>query len=245
MKRLLAVGLLLLGTFALFPTGVTAATAALPSPPSKPEPPEDDSPFGQAYRDALVSFKSGLYDNANAACDKAIRISPKDARGPILKGRITAAKGETAKAEALLKQGLALDPGSVTGHRALGDLHFRQRQFNEARLAFLDAQRYDSSTPPDTDLALLVFYCDLGMKTEGDLGEAERIFAKFNAMDEKVPAWYFAKAALEHAKGPDPKHEAAAKKDLEDATVLYGTEVFAKYARDYFFIEALKDPKKP
>ncbi len=218
---------------------LSAQTSPAPTPAAAPAAGADastapdeshDSPFVIAYRKALIAFKLKTYDQADAAIDQAIKIDPQDARGPILKGRITAALEKPEAAETLIKQGLALDPASTIGHRALGDLHFHQRHYDAARVAYLDAQRYGDADP---DLNLLVFYCDIGSK---ELGEAQKIFVTFNSFDEKYPHYYFAKAALARAEGNDP----AARKDLQDATVLYGNELFARYAADYFFLFASK-----
>ncbi len=198
--------------------------------PTAPLPPEDDSPAGKAYRDAFVAYKQGLYAQADAACDKAVKLAPKDPRPAVLKGRIAAAKGDALAAEPLLRQGLALDPASHASRRALGEFLFHQRRYKEGRLELLEAQRLGDA---DKDLALLILYCDVGA---GDLGEAERAFPAFNAFDERTPAYYFAKSAVLELK----KDEAGAKQALQDATVMYGTDVFARYARDYFFLFATK-----
>ena len=210
------------------PASTPAATPAVGADAAPDE--SNDSPFVIAYRKALIAFKLKTYDQADAAIDEAIQLDPKDARAPILKGRIAAALGKPDEAEALVKQGLALDPASTLGHRALGDIHFHQRRYDAARVAYLDAQRYGDTDP---DLNLLVFYCDIGAK---ELGEAQKIFVTFNSFDEKYPHYYFAKAALARAEGNDP----ASRKDLQDATVLYGNELFARYAADYFFLFASK-----
>ncbi len=210
--------------------GRAAPAPASPSAPAPAEAPADDSPFAQAYREAFLAFKAKNYDAADANADKAAKLGPKSGRPAILKGRTAAARGDTAKAEMLIKAGIAMEPAAPAGYRALGDLYFRQRRFADARVAYLDARRCGDADP---DVNLLLFYCAAGA---GDLGEAERLFATFNAFDEKTPAYYFAKAALAHLKG----REDDSRKALQDATVLYGSPVFSSYAADYFFLFAAK-----
>jgi tetratricopeptide (TPR) repeat protein len=229
-------GLALLGLLTLAPSlraeATTATAPATPAPAKEDEVPSDaaDSAFTKAYRAAFIAFKGRKYEEASTAAAKAAQLDPKDARPVVLQGRAADALGHAPEAEERLNTALLLDSQSTAAHRALGDLRLHQRRYAEARVAYLDAQRYGDT---DGDLTLLLCYCAVGAK---DLGEARRLFVTFNSFDEKAPRYYFAKAALARAGGNDPE----ARKDLQDATVLYGSAVFATYAKDYFFLFATK-----
>jgi tetratricopeptide (TPR) repeat protein len=227
-RRLGALRLVLAGAAcALAPAAFAATPAPAPAAASATESAEAPSP---GYREAFVAFKSKDYARALGALDKVLLADPKNARALVLKGRALAAQGKLPLALDTIKQGLLLQPTLAAGHRALGDLYFQQRDYAAARLSYLQAQR---SGDADKDTALLVLYCDIGLQ---QLGEAERIFVTFNSFDAKAPAYYFAKAALAQVAGRSAETAQA----LQDAILIYGDQVFAQYARDYFFLFASK-----
>ena len=230
MRRLGALRLLLASAACALAPAAFAATPAPAPGTAASSVAENAEPPSPGYREAFVAFKSKDYARALGALDKLLQADPKNARALVLKGRALTAQGKTPLALDTIKQGLLLQPTLAAGHRALGDLYFQQRDYAAARLSYLEAQR---SGDADQDVALLVVYCDIGLK---QLGEAERIFVTFNSFDAKAPAYYFAKAALAQVAGRSAETAQA----LQDAILIYGDQVFAQYARDYFFLFASK-----
>ncbi len=188
----------------------------------------------QAYTDALAFYKTAHYAEAAASCHDGMAALPEGetplrGRLLVLQGRILTSQGDFPNAEAPIEKALSLDPTDIAAHRALGDLYFHERHDAEARVAYLDAQRYMGK--PDAGLTLMLVYCALGQK---EIGEALRLETTLNAFDDKTPAAYFAQAAVARFKGDGE----AAQHILQSADTLYGTQIFADYNQDYLFLFA-------
>lgn len=76
---------------------------------------------------AAAQMKISAYDTALSSVDKVLRCQPKNVKALFRKGKIYSAKGETEIAIPILKEALALEPGSLPIKTELNKLLSRQR----------------------------------------------------------------------------------------------------------------------
>ena len=192
--------------------------------------------LSDAYRNALVAFKSNHFAEASQAVEKAITENPKEARPLLLRGRINTALKHYDEAEKDLRAALKLDHSSNLGYFYLGDLLYTQKKYDLARVQYAT---YHRQVPDDLDTTLKLVYCALGVS---DIGEAQRLANTLNIFDEKNPAAYFAQSAiarfLEHTKPDASKdhNKPASEKYLQQAETLYGNILYNRYLPDYLLL---------
>jgi tetratricopeptide (TPR) repeat protein len=220
MKRLCAVGFVLLGC-----SGLLRAQ-------DDPEPEDNDtSPLHQA----LLSYKSGHYDEARTAIDAAEKANPGDLRTELLKAKILTEQHEFDQGEKLL-HGLLTPTGPVEVQVALGDLLLRKHSFDRAGKYYNLALQTKTNDP---DLTLKLVYCKIG---SADLVGAGQFASQLSPMDPKNPydvhaSYYFAKAAMAQATG----NVQGADDQIQISRTIYGNTITDRYLKLYLEVFAAAD----
>jgi tetratricopeptide (TPR) repeat protein len=112
---------------------------------------------------ALAQFSYEKYEPALVNLEKALQMSPNNARALFYRSTIRRIQGQLAAAEADLKEVIRQYPRLRDAHRELGFIYYQQKKWELARQSYEAVQGVD----PD-DLAahynLMLIYRRLGMK---------------------------------------------------------------------------------
>jgi tetratricopeptide (TPR) repeat protein len=192
------------------------------------------------YHEALFDYKSGKYEEAQAAINVAEKARPGDPATEILKARILTETSDFAGAKAAL-EGLNGNPAltpelSDMRTMAFGDMCLRKRSYDEATKFY---ESLLARKPGDPDLTLKIVYARIGAS---DLVGAGQTASHLTPMDPKNPyddhaSYYFARAALARATGKSAEEE----EDIQTARTIYGISVANRYLKTY--LEVFSTPK--
>ncbi|KAL2300896.1 hypothetical protein Nmel_013790, partial [Mimus melanotis] len=108
--------------------GWGAETATRPAAPPGPEEEEElrEQRVKCLNNCAAAELKLGLAEEALAACEAALRISPDNSRALLRRGQLLAEQGRDAEAALILRKALELDPANKVIHTELSRLAKRQ-----------------------------------------------------------------------------------------------------------------------
>jgi len=117
-------------------------------------------PDGPADRLATIKNLIALSDYSAAirTADGAIQEFPEYSGIKILKGNAFEFMGQTEKAKAIYQNVIKTDPMNVEGHRALGNLYFKDGKYLYAGLAYSDVVYLDGSSVDERYLQGLSFF---------------------------------------------------------------------------------------
>ena len=127
--------------------GAVAAALLFAMPLAAAAGPADDAEAAQAYKSASEMSDSALksgdqtaFKNAIHLAKRATELAPTVPDYWQLLGRLSARAADqpelAEEAEAALRNGIALNPGSAGGHVALGSFYFLQNRYSEALQEF-------------------------------------------------------------------------------------------------------------
>jgi TolB-like protein/DNA-binding winged helix-turn-helix (wHTH) protein/lipoprotein NlpI len=104
--------------------------------------------LGEAYATLAITRAYGLLDFAGAAPDfnRALALSPGNARVQRLYAEFSSALGHHPQAVAAARRALSLDPQNLLSHVALGRALFNSRDYHDALLAYHDAEALKSDS---------------------------------------------------------------------------------------------------
>ncbi|XP_017691650.1 PREDICTED: peptidyl-prolyl cis-trans isomerase FKBP8-like [Lepidothrix coronata] len=126
------------------------ALHALDGPATAPPGPEEEEELQEQRVKCLnncaaAELKLGRVEEALAACEAALRISPDNGRALLRRGQLLAEQGRDAEAALVLRRALELDPASKVIHAELSRL--AKRQSAPSSTASQDP-RHDPMPPP-------------------------------------------------------------------------------------------------
>jgi Tfp pilus assembly protein PilF len=163
---------------------------------------------------AMELYNRGQADEALRIINAFLQITPKDKSldAYILRGAIYAQKQQWSQAESDYKTALQLNANDDGIRYDLADLKFMQKQFDDARSAFVPLQNYHDSDIRDL-IKYKIFLCDL---LGGHDDAASKELDAFNQVGMNA-SYYFGNAAwdLVHKKPED------ARSWLESSTHIY------------------------
>ncbi|NWU86632.1 FKBP8 isomerase, partial [Onychorhynchus coronatus] len=119
------------GDFAAALRSYRLALHALDGPATAPPGPEEEEELQEQHVKCLnncaaAELKLGRAEEALAACEAALRISPDNGRALLRRGQLLAELGRDAEAALVLRRALELDPASKVIHAELSRLAKRQ-----------------------------------------------------------------------------------------------------------------------
>ncbi|XP_039242395.1 small EDRK-rich factor 2 isoform X1 [Pipra filicauda] len=138
------------GDFAAALRSYRLALHALDGPATAPPGPEEEEELQEQRVKCLnncaaAELKLGRVEEALAACEAALRISPDNGRALLRRGQLLAEQGRDAEAALVLRRALELDPASKVIHAELSRL--AKRQGAPSSTASQDP-RHDPMPPP-------------------------------------------------------------------------------------------------
>ena len=180
--------------------------------------------LGEAYATLAITRAYGLLDFAGAAPDfnRAIALSPGNARVQRLYAEFSSALGHHEQAVAAARRALSLDPQNLLSHIALGRALFNSRNYRDALLAFHDAEalKADSKYLQGNLVATLI--------ATGQLEQArQRCESKTITLSDDNRHWCL--ALVYHSLGNQSKAEL----ELAELKALAGDEAAYGYAGIY------------
>ncbi|HEX8352476.1 MAG TPA: tetratricopeptide repeat protein [Pyrinomonadaceae bacterium] len=185
------------------------------------------------YRFAVAALKSGMYDDARAALERAARLAPAEPAYRVALGAAWLKKSDVFEAERAFREALRLRPEEPRAQMYLGYTLLKQKKTGEAR------ELLEKSARGDATSAETFYYLGLAAQEAGDdaaavesFGTAVRLLPSFarahvalGAVFLKLKQYPRAQAAL----------EAGVRLDPDDSKAHYNL------ARLYAL---LKDPKR-
>jgi Tfp pilus assembly protein PilF len=211
------------------------------NPPAAAVDPAPAHPSGQGANDPIVLLHEAIellqekqFEAALAKVNAVIQADPKSVDGYGLRGSIYAAKKDWKSAAKDFQSVLQFDPNNIQAKFNLAELEFLQKDYDNARVAFLGLE----SDGNLGDLAKYkVFLCDL-------FGGHSDVAAKELDAFDKVgsgASYYFAEAAssLYQKKTED------ARSWLTSASNIYSPSKFKLYAASLFDLGYLPLPAPP
>jgi tetratricopeptide (TPR) repeat protein len=181
--------------------------------------------FTAHYQNAVVAYKSGDYSAAKTAATQALKFGGEDIRPALLLGKIALAEKNYPESEKILQPLIQKNPDHPALFIPYGDLLFFTGKPAKAiefydKASHLDAQK--------SDALLRKVYAFLKNQEHG---EAERLTASLDGLNDKTPVYYFAKAAVLDAGGKKPESEMV----LKNARTLYGETVYLERYREFLW----------
>jgi serine/threonine protein kinase len=180
--------------------------------------------LGEAHATLAITRAYGLLDFAGAApdFDRAIALSPGNARVQRLYAEFSSALGHREKAIAAAKRAVSLDPQNLLSHVTLGRALLHSRNYRDALLAFHDAEalKSDSNYLQGNIVAALV--------TSGQVEQArQRCESKTISLNDDNR--HYCLALAYHLLGNQP----TAERELAQLKALAGDEAAFGYAAIY------------
>src|SRR5262245_14328281 len=153
----------------------------------------------------LRQFEQGQLDQAREACERALKLAPRDPEALNLRGAIALQSGDHAGAVAFLRQAVALAPDQSAYHAHLAYGYVGLGRLPEALAAFERAAR---QAPDEPALQLGIGNC-LGLM--GKAAEAERVLRRLVERHPRFAlGWFNLGKALEEQN----RHEATTEESL-------------------------------
>ncbi len=173
--------------------------------------PDEEMRSENALEAILKDFENEDYDEALAKLDAINSHRPNDPLVLNLIGSVYTKKGDYVTARSVFDKSLEVEPGFFPSLYNIGELHFLQKNYSEARDHF-QAMRSDDSR--HELLQFKVALCDML------LGEDERAKKIMQAIKYPgdSPAWYYAHAAWENKRGNTSK----AREYVRGAKYIFG-----------------------
>jgi len=164
----------------------------LPAPNSSSSTPPVESPDTSApsLDKALAFYRAGKVDETISTLSLVIQSQPKNLNALILMGAAYSQKQDWESAEKNYQAALQLDTTNDGVRYDLADLKFKQKQFEDARTAFVPLQKYKDPDIADL-IAYKIFVCDL---VNGHDDVAAKELDAFNQAAAKA-SYYFGNAA--------------------------------------------------
>jgi predicted Zn-dependent protease len=202
------------------------ADAAAGTSPSGTDAPATSQNPQTPYAKALLNYKAGKYEAAQALIDEADEEAPGNIPIELLKVNILAELKDFHGAHQVLNS--LYDRSDLTPVYASaltltnGDLNLHEHHFEAASKA------YETSLleqPKDEDTKLKLVYARLGL---GDFVTAGKLASELKPAGA-TPAYYFAQAALARAGTGGGDEE----QDMQQARTLYGITLMNRYLKTY------------
>lgn len=137
--------------------------------------------FNLNYLKGYSARAEGLYDEAIAAFEKALTISPNNPEVLSNLGFIANERGDAVRAEKILREVLRLDAKNFSAHYDLGRLLIKQKKLDEA-VTVLTRGAALNKTDPGLRYQLFIAYSRLKQKAKADqmLAEFKRLEKEFS-----------------------------------------------------------------
>ena len=185
------------------------------------------------YKYALVALKSGIYEEARAALEQAIKLKADEAAYFLVLGATWLKKPDLFEAERAFRRALQLQPESPQGQMYLGYTLLKQKKYPEARTCLEKSVKADSGLPEP------FYYLGLIAQEEND---DERAVVIFEKVIQQFPAFNNAHLAL-GSSYLKLKNYARARQELELAAKLNPDEPKAHYNLALLYAR-LKEPER-
>jgi tetratricopeptide (TPR) repeat protein len=129
--------------------GILAAWLLIASPLTAQESPAKFTPrvLAEAVAEGNRAFAAKDYSTARRAYDRVLSLDPQNPMGLVNLGLVEFSSGDSAKAEKLLKQAVALRIETAPAWLTLGMIYMDQNRFPEALAALSQATLLDPQNP--------------------------------------------------------------------------------------------------
>lgn len=185
------------------------------------------------YKFALEAMRSGMFDEAKSALERALELKPKEPTFLLALGIAWLRKGDLFEAEKLFRHLLELQPNNVQGQLHLGYVLLNQKKYAEAR-TWLEKSARTSNPIPE------VFYY-LGLVAQEQHDDAGAIVL-FEKAVRQLPSYAHARIAL-GSSYIKLRNYPRAKEELETVVKLDPEEPTAHYNLALLYAR-LKDPAR-
>jgi Flp pilus assembly protein TadD len=185
------------------------------------------------YRFALEAMRSGMFDEAKSALERALVLKPKEPTFLLALGIAWLRKGDLFEAEKLFRHLLELQPNNVQGQLHLGYVLLNQKKYAEAR-TWLEKSARTSNPIPE------VFYY-LGLVAQEQHDDAGAIVL-FEKAVRQLPSYAHARIAL-GSSYMKLKNYVRARQELETAVKLDPEEPTAHYNLALLYAR-IKEPER-
>ena len=142
-------------------------------PPVSPAVQAQADQLVQMLRDANDLLAKGNTDGALAKINAVLKVDPQSLAAYVLRGAIYSKQKQWDKAQGDYEAAHLINPHSAVVQFNLAEVHFAQKQFNQARTAF-QALEADRTTDLGDLAAYKVFLCDLFAGDEGGCVQGTR-----------------------------------------------------------------------
>jgi tetratricopeptide (TPR) repeat protein len=133
----------------------------------------------QLFQSGLREFREGRTAQAQALCERVLRVAPKHPEALLLLGAIALQRADHAAAVDVLSRAVAVRPANSAAHANLAYGYVGLGRYQEALAAFERAAKLD---PADPDLRLAIGNC---LALLGRLKEAEAVFRRLAERDAR------------------------------------------------------------
>jgi tetratricopeptide (TPR) repeat protein len=186
------------------------------------------------YDQAFVAFKAGNKEEALKILEP---VPAEEAPSEInlLRGKIYLDLNKYDDAESALKLAWKKDPEKADVSFYLGRCYFKKQQWLDSigyLQQFLKVNQKNEKAP---DALLLLTYDRLAMK---EYAYANRIISSLDPLDEKNPAYYYAKATVAFLQEKDVQFQELTRQ----AKTVYGAQIVAEYEKEMLsFLATIKE----
>jgi tetratricopeptide (TPR) repeat protein len=185
------------------------------------------------YKFGLEAMRSGMFDEAKSALERALELKPKESSYLLALGIAWLRKGDLFEAEKLFRHLLELQPNNAQGQLHLGYVLLNQKKYAEAR-TWLEKSARTSTPIPE------VFYY-LGLVAQEQHDDAGAIVL-FEKAVRQLPSYAHPRIAL-GSSYMKLKNYVRARQELETAVKLDPEEPTAHYNLALLYAR-IKEPER-
>ena len=185
------------------------------------------------YRFGLEAMRVEMFDEAKAALQRAVDLSPKEPAYMLALGIAWLRKTDLVEAEKLFRRVLDIQPANAPGQLHLGYVLLNQKKYREARLWLEKCARSGVALPE------VSYY--LGLLAQ-DQGDDARAIALFEKAVQQLPSYAHARIAL-GSSYLRLKNYPRARQELEKAVQLAPDEPSGHYNLALLYART-KEPEK-
>jgi protein O-GlcNAc transferase len=185
------------------------------------------------YKFALITLKSGIYEEAKSALEQAIKLRPNEPTYFLALGATLLKKPDLYEAEQAFRRALKLQPDSSQGQMYLGYTLLKQKQYSEARIYLEKSVKADAGIPEP------LYYLGILAKEQNEDQRAVEILER---VVRRFPGFANAHLAL-GSSYMKLKNYQRAKQELELAVKLDPNEPKAHYNLALLYAR-LNDPQR-
>ena len=181
---------------------------------------------GSLLEAAQTDYQNGRLDSALAKLDQRDKTKKESAEALDLRGAIALEQGNFDAARQAFTEAHQREPDLFAPRLHLGDLAFRAKKYREARAIYEQLLRETNVLISNERTRYGLLLIALATRDEA---AAQTALAKIK-FPTQSPAYYFAQAAFEFARG----HNGAAQKWIATAREIFAPPLLAWFARPFY-----------